>query len=41
MQEYQKGVIGITVDSSWYEPLHDNDVDRDASNRALEFQLGW
>jgi len=41
IQKYQHGVIGMTVDSAWYEPLQNNSVDRNASNRAMEFELGW
>ena len=41
MQKYQHGVIGMTVDSAWYEPLQNDSVDHDASNRAMEFELGW
>ena len=41
VQNHQHGVIGMTVDSGWYEPLRNNSVDREASNRAMEFELGW
>ena len=41
IQKYQHGVIGLTADSIWYEPLQNNAVDRNASNRAMEFELGW
>jgi beta-glucosidase len=40
-QERQKGVIGITNNCNWYEPLTDSEEDREAANRALEFSLGW
>lgn len=37
----QGGVIGITVDGEWAEPLADTDADRDAAQRRMEFQIGW
>uniref|UniRef100_A0A7I4CGE9 Beta-glucosidase n=1 Tax=Physcomitrium patens TaxID=3218 RepID=A0A7I4CGE9_PHYPA len=41
-QEEQKGVIGITLDSLWFEPLDSNSsLDKQASKTALEGFLGW
>lgn len=37
----QAGVIGITVDSDWAEPVTSSPDDKDASQRHLEFSLGW
>lgn len=35
------GVIGLTNNCDWREPLTDSPGDRDAAQRALEFFLGW
>lgn len=40
-QENQKGVIGITNNCDWREPLTDSENDKEAAQRALEFFLGW
>jgi beta-galactosidase len=37
----QKGVIGITLNMDWREPLSDKDEDKAAAGRALDWQLGW
>lgn len=37
----QNGIIGITNNCDWREPLTDSQQDIDASQRALEFFLGW
>ncbi|KAK6162029.1 hypothetical protein DH2020_001870 [Rehmannia glutinosa] len=40
-QEHQKGKIGITLVTHWFEPLNDTEKDRKAAKRALDFMLGW
>ncbi|OWM73454.1 hypothetical protein CDL15_Pgr026553 [Punica granatum] len=40
-QASQKGVIGITLVTSWFEPYSNSVKDRNAAERALDFQLGW
>jgi beta-galactosidase len=40
-QEKQGGVIGITNNCDWREPLSDSAEDGAAAERALEFFLGW
>ncbi|XP_027926379.1 cyanogenic beta-glucosidase-like [Vigna unguiculata] len=40
-QEYQEGMIGITLISHWYEPQTDSESDKDAAKRALDFMFGW
>lgn len=40
-QETQGGLIGISNNCDWREPLTDTDADRAAAQRALEFFLGW
>ncbi|XP_011181761.1 myrosinase 1 [Zeugodacus cucurbitae] len=40
-QELQKGKIGITVYSTWMEPKTDSEDDRLATDRALQFYIGW
>ncbi|XP_054085000.1 myrosinase 1 isoform X2 [Zeugodacus cucurbitae] len=40
-QALQKGKIGITMDSSWMEPKTASEDDRLASDRALQFYIGW
>ncbi|ESW22399.1 hypothetical protein PHAVU_005G150600 [Phaseolus vulgaris] len=40
-QVSQKGVIGITLVSNWFEPLSENKSDKSASERSLDFMLGW
>lgn len=37
----QKGVIGITNNCDWREPLTNAPADQEAAQRALEFFLGW
>lgn len=40
-KEKQGGIIGLTVDSEWPEPLTSSPEDQIASQRHLEFNLGW
>ncbi|KAG0583249.1 hypothetical protein M758_3G122500 [Ceratodon purpureus] len=37
----QGGVVGISVDAEWAEPLNDSAADKEAAERHLLFQLGW
>ncbi|XP_063222762.1 myrosinase 1-like [Bacillus rossius redtenbacheri] len=37
----QGGNVGITLNSAWVEPLADTEEDHTASERALQFMLGW
>lgn len=37
----QGGIIGITVDSEWGEPLTSSKEDIEAAQRHLEFHIGW
>ncbi|CAN1263538.1 Beta-glucosidase 24 [Linum perenne] len=40
-QAKQKGIIGITLVSSWYIPYSNSKHDRRARQRALDFGYGW
>lgn len=40
-QACQKGKIGITNVVNWMEPYTDSKADIDATERALDFMLGW
>ncbi|ELU13711.1 hypothetical protein CAPTEDRAFT_98416 [Capitella teleta] len=37
----QNGNIGITLDTDWKEPLTDSPEDIEASERGMQFSLGW
>jgi beta-galactosidase len=38
---HQNGIIGITNNSDWREPLTDKPEDIEAAERSLQFFLGW
>ncbi|XP_062174074.1 vicianin hydrolase-like isoform X2 [Alnus glutinosa] len=40
-QPYQKGKIGITIVTHWFEPKYQTSSSRAAASRALDFYLGW
>lgn len=40
-QSEQKGRIGITVNSKWYEPYSNEKEDYAAAQRCIEFELSW
>jgi len=40
-QPMQKGIIGITVNMEFNEPLTDDPLDVQAAEQRCEFQLGW
>ncbi|XP_045820620.1 cyanogenic beta-glucosidase-like [Trifolium pratense] len=40
-QQSQKGIIGITLLSHWYEPASKEKADVDAAHRGLDFMFGW
>lgn len=40
-QPRQKGLIALSNNCDWREPLTDSDADKAAAQRALEFLLGW
>eukprot|EP00897_Mesotaenium_endlicherianum_P011047 jgi/Mesen1/9971/ME000072S09382 len=40
-RDQQGGVVGITVDSDWSEPISEDPADVAAAQRRMEFQLGW
>lgn len=37
----QGGVVGITVDAEWAEPMTSSAADKEAAEQHLLFQLGW
>lgn len=42
LQEEQKGVIGISLDTFWYVPYSNDSVaDKKAVDRILDFGYGW
>ena len=40
-QRHQKGMIGITLNMDWFEPLKHTRLNIKASKRRHEFSLGW
>ncbi|KAL5156784.1 Beta-glucosidase 12 [Glycine soja] len=40
-QASQKGVIGITIVSNWFEAYSNNKLDKYAAQRAIDFMFGW
>jgi beta-glucosidase len=40
-QSEQKGLIGIVMSAPWFEPMTDAPVDRQATERALAFDIPW
>jgi beta-glucosidase len=40
-QPHQKGVVSLSNNCDWREPLTDSDSDKEAAQRAVEFFLGW
>ncbi|CAI0544101.1 unnamed protein product [Linum tenue] len=41
-QKWQKGVVGITIISQWFEPKYRNSSSSHAAaSRSLDFMLGW
>ncbi|PIN04882.1 Beta-glucosidase, lactase phlorizinhydrolase [Handroanthus impetiginosus] len=40
-QQSQKGKIGITNVSKWFEPLNDTKADQETAKRCVDFMLGW
>ena len=41
MQIWQKGKIGIALAAIWFEPYNSTDENLMATDRALDFMLGW
>jgi beta-glucosidase len=41
LQNELGGLIGIALDSKWYEPWTDVVEDTEAAARAMDFELGW
>lgn len=37
----QRGIIGIVVQTSWFEPISDSIADREAAERAQSFYSNW
>ncbi|KAI4333178.1 hypothetical protein L6164_018016 [Bauhinia variegata] len=40
-QAHQKGQIGITLVTHWFEPKFNSIADRQAASRAIDFFFGW
>jgi len=37
----QQGQVGITLNTDWFEPMVNDSIHEDASDRALYFNFGW
>lgn len=40
-KKFQNGKIGITIDSSWLEPISNSTEDVGATNRGMQMMFGW
>ncbi|XP_020588433.1 beta-glucosidase 24-like [Phalaenopsis equestris] len=40
-QAKQRGKVGITVNSHWYEPYDESPLNKEAQQRVLDFNVGW
>ncbi|KAG7587978.1 Glycoside hydrolase family 1 [Arabidopsis suecica] len=40
-QKEQRGIIGIVVQTSWFEPISDSIADKNAAERAQSFYSNW
>ncbi|XP_052734222.1 beta-glucosidase 13 [Vigna angularis] len=40
-ERIQNGLIGITLNFIWCEPLSENKLDREATERVIDFMFGW
>ncbi|GLV37189.1 uncharacterized protein CBL_01981 [Carabus blaptoides fortunei] len=40
-REKQQGRVGITIDSSWFEPETNSTEDKNAAERAVQIKFGW
>ena len=41
VQEVQKGIMGISLNTDWFVPFSNATQDHDAALRALDFMFGW
>ncbi|XP_020588429.1 beta-glucosidase 24-like [Phalaenopsis equestris] len=40
-QAKQRGKVGITINSHWYEPYDESPLNKEAQQRVLDFNVGW